>query len=261
MKKVSICGKGGGGKSVVISLIASILVEEGYTVLAIDSDESNPGLYRMLGFENPPRSIVDVDRSQAYLAPEFEEKHIRISDIPSEYLAEKGTLKLVVIGKIQQALEGCACVMGNIVRDLLSKLIVEDKEIVLVDTEAGVEHLGIGLEEYVDTVLLLVEPSFESLALAEKAYGMVAKMDSAIQIWAVLNKITSPEIENDLREKLVKRNIKVAGVIHYDPQLYHDCWIGKPLGDSQAKQEAREIANFLLGKPGTNKVSPRRSSQ
>lgn len=260
MRKASICGKGGGGKSVVISLMSSALVEQGYSVLAIDSDESNPGLYRMLGFENPPRPIVDVDRSQAYLAPEFEQKNIHISDIPEEYLAEKGTLKLVVIGKIQQALEGCACVMGNIVRDLLSKLTLKDDEITLVDTEAGVEHLGRGLEEYVDTVLLLVEPSFESVALAEKANGMVADMDIPIQVWAILNKITSAEMENDLREKLAKRNIKVAGAIHYDPQLYHDCWIGKPLGDSQAKQEAREITKFLLGTRATHQRVPRRSA-
>ena len=246
MQKVSICGKGGGGKSVVVSLMARVLAEKGYTVLAVDSDESNPGLYRMLGFESPSRPVVDVDRSQAYLAPEFQEKNIYIHDIPAEFLNEDGNLKLMVIGKINQALEGCACVMGSIVKDFMRKLILKENEIVIVDTEAGVEHFGRGLEQHVDTVLLLVEPSFESFLLADKASRLATGMGVPINVWAILNKISSTEMENDLRERLAGRNMRVAGVIHYDEQLYKDCWIGKPLGNSPAKSEVEKIVEFLI---------------
>ncbi len=256
MKKVSICGKGGSGKSVIVTLMARVLVEEGYTVLTVDSDESNPGLYRMFGFDSPSRPVVDVDRSQAYLAAVFQEDAIGIDDIPKEYLNEEGNLKLMVIGKIVQALEGCACVMGSIVKDFMRKLVLEENEIALVDTEAGVEHFGRGLEQFIDTVMLLVEPSFESFALADKARGLATGMGVPINVWAVLNKIPSREVENDLRERLARRNIEVAGVIYYDPQIQHDCLIGEKLSNSQAKLDVAKMVQFIFSsRPASGDVT------
>lgn len=248
MKKVCVCGKGGSGKSVVSALLAKVLAEEGYTVLAVDSDESNPGLYLMFGFDSPPMPLVDVRRGGAYIMREFEQERLSIDDIPSEYLAEEAGLKLLTIGKITEALQGCACTMGAVVKDLLGKLVLKENEFVVVDTEAGVEHFGRGLEKNVDTVLVVVEPSFESIALAERVNDLASAI-GVNQVWAVLNKIPSDSMEESVREKLEKRYIKTIGTIRYDPQISEVCFQGKALGDGQAKEDIRRIVHHLLEGP------------
>ncbi|RLC73243.1 MAG: ATP-binding protein [Chloroflexi bacterium] len=246
LRKVSICGKGGSGKSIVAVLLARALLKKGYTVLAVDADESNPGLHRMFGFESAPRPLVDIAYSQAYLAAEFAQEEIQVSDIPGEYVAEEGNLKLMIIGKIDRALQGCACVMGAVVKDFLAKLVLRDGEVCIVDTEAGIEHFGRGLEKHIDTVLLVIEPSFESFALADKAAMLARGVETPLRIWAILNKVSSPDVESNLREKLLRRAIRVAGVIHYDAKLYHDCWVGSSLGHCHAQEEVEAIAEVLL---------------
>ncbi len=248
MKKVCVCGKGGSGKSVISALLAKVLVEEGYTVLAVDSDESNPGLYLMFGFEDAPMPLVDVRRGGAYIMREFEQERLSFEDIPSEYVVERDGLKLLTVGKITEALQGCACTMGAIVKDLLGKLDLKDKEMVVVDTEAGVEHFGRGLEKNIDTVLVVVEPSFESIALAERVKELAGAIGEN-QVWAVLNKITSDEMEESVREKLGKRYIRTIGSVRYDPQISEVCFQGKALGESQAKEGVRGIARLLLSEP------------
>jgi len=245
MKKVCVCGKGGSGKSVIVALMSKVLVEEGYTVLTVDSDESNPGLYLMFGFDRAPMPLIDVRRGGAYIMREFEQDQLSLEDIPGEYLAEDDGLKLLIVGKINEALQGCACTMGAVVKDLLGKLVLKDNEVVVVDTEAGVEHFGRGLEKNIDTVLVVVEPSFESIALAEKVNDLAGAIGDN-RVLAILNKITSDGMEESIREKLKKRYIKPIGTIRHDPQISEVCFEGKALGDSQAKEDVRRIVRSLL---------------
>ena len=118
---------------------------------------------------------VQEKMKQGYSAAEAEtamrvmtQKHIMVSDIPSENILTKDNLGLVSIGKILQSLEGCACPMGVLSREFLRKLSLASDEIAIVDMEAGVEHFGRGVETSIDAVLIVVEPSFESLQLAGK---------------------------------------------------------------------------------------------
>jgi CO dehydrogenase maturation factor len=85
-------------------------------------------------------------------------------------------LKLVSIGKILQALEGCACPMGVLSREFLNTLTLDENELVIVDMEAGVEHFDRGIDESNDTILLVVEPSMESIIMAEKIRCLSAGM-------------------------------------------------------------------------------------
>jgi CO dehydrogenase maturation factor len=116
----------------------------------------------------------------------------------------------------------------------------------LIDMEAGIESFGRGMERGVDTVLTIVEPSFDSLALAEKIRYMAEGIGiSTIQ--AILNKIPSPEIEEKLRKELEKRQIKVAGAIYLDPQISKAGFIGKKLPDNtEAAAQAKKITVALL---------------
>jgi len=247
MKKVTVCGKGGGGKSVVTALLANVLAEEGYTVLALDTDESNPGLYRMLGFDHSGTALVEEFRGGAHIMREFELEKISLEDISSEYFVQKGKIKLIVAGKINVAFQGCACTLGAIVKHLLGKLDLKENEIVVVDTEAGVEHFGRGLEKNVDVVLVVVEPYFESVVVAEKISSLTKQIGSC-KLWAIINNISTQEEEQGIREKLEDRGIKIVGSIHHDSQIAKACMYGKAIGDSQAKEEVREIVHSLLEK-------------
>ena len=182
VNKIAICGKGGSGKSVLVRLLAEGLRRRGRRVLVIDSDESNTGLFRMLGFEKPPEPLIGLLGGKKKLESMLEEairsgipemqvdlirQELQLSDIPSQYIFEKNDIRLVNIGKILMALEGCACPMGIVSRSFLKRLRLAPDEVALVDMEAGVEHFGRGVETSIDCVLVVVEPSLDSLEVAE----------------------------------------------------------------------------------------------
>jgi CO dehydrogenase maturation factor len=247
MKKVTVCGKGGCGKSVVTTLLTRVLAEEGYTVLTLDTDESNPGLYRMLGFDHSGTALVEEFRGGAHIMREFELEKISLEDISSEYFVQEGKIKLMVAGKINVAFQGCACTLGSIVKHFLGKLDLRENEIVVVDTEAGVEHFGRGLEKNVDVVLVVVEPYFESVVVAEKISSLAEQIGTC-KLWAIINKISTEEEEQGVREKLEDRGIKIVGSVHHDSQIANACLYGKAIGNSQAKEEVRKIVLSLLKK-------------
>jgi len=262
MKKVAVSGKGGTGKSVLTTLLATTLQEEGYEILIVDSDESNPGLYRMLGFNRSPRELMEFlggPQKVAAIAKAFSAKtkeeppgeirrkeKFHLQEIPAQYLIGRNGLQLASVGKITKAFEGCACPMGDALKIFLDRLVLNEKELVLVDMEAGVEHFGRGVERYIDTVLILVEPSFESIALSAKI-NFLAQGSGVQNIGAVLNKVTTLEIERRLEEELAKRNIKKWGTIPYDEQISLSCLEGRVLQGPTAKESIRRIIPSLLG--------------
>lgn len=250
MKKVAICGKGGVGKSIMVSLISSVMTEEGYAVLAIDTDESNPGLYRMFGLDREPRPLMKLLSRFSLSEPEpqtewIAKEEISIQDIPGEYLIEKDSLKFLEVGKIIDPFQGCACTMADVVRDLLDKLALKDNEVVVIDMEAGIESFGRGVERSVDTVLIIVEPSFESMALAEKVSYMADGI-GVNKVRAILNKIPSEKTAERMRKELNKRGVKVIGTVGYDSQIAEACFEGSSLGQSQAREDVKGIVRQLI---------------
>jgi CO dehydrogenase maturation factor len=116
--------------------------------------------------------------------------------------------------------------------------------------EAGVESFGRGMERGVDTVLPIVEPSFDSLALAEKIRYMAEGLGIA-SVQAVLNKIPSPEVEEKLREELENKKMKVAGSVYLDPQISQAGFTGKKIPENtEAGAQAKQIAAALLSEQG-----------
>jgi CO dehydrogenase maturation factor len=256
MRKIAIAGKGGSGKSTVVALLARSLRDKGYRVLVVDSDESNPGLYRMLGFEERPEPLLELVGGKKKVFDAFSDsagdstsvltqEAVRTGDLPSEYVVEKDDIKLVSIGKILQSLEGCACPMGALSREFLGRLTLEEDEIAVIDMEAGVEHFGRGVETSVDTVLAVTEPSFDSLELAEKISALAKEvgMDS---VWAILNKISSEQVATKLSTELKERDVPVIGSIGYDPEVFEAGLEGRPVRDGQAERDIQEILDQLL---------------
>jgi len=250
-KKIAVCGKGGTGKSTIVALMTNALRQAGYLVLVMDTDESNPGLYRMFGFDQQPRPLMAVlERfSLGETKPETEwlrQDQILVQDIPGEYLLECDSLKFLMAGKIADPFQGCACSIADIARGFIEKLVLKDREIVLIDMEAGIESFGRGVERGVDTVLVVVEPSFESLALAEKISYMADGI-GVNKVMAIPNKVASEKVEKRIVEKLENKNIKVIGTVYFDSQINEASLEGETLsGGSNAEEDIKRITRLLL---------------
>jgi len=258
--KISVCGKGGSGKSVITTLLARGLQDRGYPVVVIDSDESNSGLHRMLGFDNPPVPLLDLVGGKKAVKnvlpktplplPEQEtniisRRQIPLNDLPQKHVVSNNGISLVSVGKILQALEGCACPMGVLSREFLKKLQLTDKQVAVVDMEAGVEHFGRGVESGIDSVVVVVDPSFESIQIAGKVATMASELGIR-NIRAVLNKVPSNEIARKLRDELAKQNVAVAGTVPHDPNILEAGLEGRPLQSREASQEIGKIIDVLL---------------
>lgn len=260
MKKIAVCGKGGSGKSVIVRLLADGLRARGRRVLVVDSDESNTGLHRMLGFDTPPSPLIGLLGGKQKLEREIEariragesemslellKEEMPVASIPDEYIHETKNIKLVSMGKILMALEGCACPIGIVSRSFLKKLRLEEDEIAIVDMEAGVEHFGRGVETGVDCVLVVVEPSIDSLEIAERINELASQIDIA-DVWVILNKITSDEIATRLRDFLNKKNINIIGAIRQDAEIFESCLEGRPIQSRVAVEDVNRILDFLF---------------
>jgi CO dehydrogenase maturation factor len=256
MKKISVCGKGGSGKSTVVALLAHGLRDRGYRVLVVDSDESNPGLYRALGFDKRPEPLLTLVGGKKEVFPTFSKEsepreilltreEIRVADLPGDYIVERDGIGLVCIGKILQSLEGCACPMGALSREFLKRLSLQKDEMAVVDMEAGIEHFGRGVETSIDRVLIVTEPSFDSLELAEKINSLAAEV-GVERVWTILNKIGSKEIASGLREELKERGISVIGSIGYEPEIFQSGLEGRPVRRDRLATDIGRILDQLL---------------
>jgi len=251
--KISVCAKGGSGKSTVVTLLANEAGNRGKRALVVDSDESNSGLYRMLGFDRPPVPLMELFGGKTGLKQNmkkreiFTEPKIPIADIPEGYLLQQDNVLLVSIGKIMQSLEGCACPMGALSREFLRKISVNAGEMVIVDMEAGVEHFGRGVETGIDNVLIVVEPPLESLEVASKIHGM-SKASGIENAWAVLNKIPTEEIRKRLTAELGKRGITVIGSVPLDQELFMASIDGRVPKQGAAANEIKGVMDFITSK-------------
>lgn len=249
--KILVCGKGGSGKSTIAALLAKSVALKGYKVLVIDNDESNFGLHRQLGMKLPKDFMGYIGGKKAMIKkmmksiPKGEPLHIfdkvwRMEDVPVEYLSEKNGIKLLAIGKIHNFGEGCACPMGALSKEMLEHLEVKDKEVVIVDTDAGIEHFGRGVEQGCDAILVVVDPSFESLKLSVKIEELAASVKRPV--YFVLNKVDE-ESKGIMLESLDHKN-KVAGVIPANTDVFRACLAGKELDVHLA--EIEELVEFLV---------------
>jgi len=249
-RKIAVCGKGGTGKTTAVALMAGAFRELGYSVLVLDLDESNPGLRRMLGLAREPKPLLAVAESlpQGEKAKEgwFAREEMRIRDIPDDYLEGEDGLKFLMAGKIVDPFQGCACSLADLARDFVRKLILEEREILLIDTEAGVESFGRGVERAADTVVIMVEPSAESLALAEKIRYMADGI-GVKKVRGILNKIPSEKIGQRVTEDMAKRNIKVLGTLWVDDRISEASLEGiGPSPHSNARAAMKGIVRRLL---------------
>lgn len=240
--KISVCGKGGCGKSTITAGLADYYRNEGRSVLVVDLDESNSCLHWMLGMTEPPQSLMD-------LQPDHQASHYHWPamhhDLPISHVREARGVRLVVMGKIDHAHQGCACAIGSGGRDFLASLATAPEEVVIADMEAGVEHFGRGIGASVDATLAVVEPSLESLTLAGRIQAMT-KDSGAAFAGAVINKAASAQLAGRLSEELARRGVPVLGVLEHAAGVQEAGLAGLALDHRLLGPALPELAAALL---------------
>lgn len=230
-KRILVCGKGGCGKSSIVSLIGMGLSSRNMNVVMLDGDASNPGGLCRLLFGNiiNPKPLIDFFGGREFVECPVDDpspltrlneetpitsKKIDLAEIPLEYIIENNGISLLQVGKIERAFEGCDGPMSKISRDF----IVKGNYVTLIDVEAGIEHFGRGIEQNIDMILVIVDPTFESLFIAEKVNIFSEQMGKG-KVWAILNKIRTREIESTIKRELNEREINILGTVNYDPEI------------------------------------------
>ena len=221
--KLAISGKGGAGKTTVAVFLAKYLADRGRNVILIDADpDANAALALGLdsSVEVPP--IIELKdmilqrtgASGAY--GQLFSLNPKVDDIPEKYAVEVGGVKLLRMGRLKKGRTGCFCPENAFVRSLLSHLVFQDDQTVILDMEAGVEHLGRGTARGVDVMLVVVEPGRRSVQTAFSVKDFAA--DIGIQkVGVVINKYrTEGELE-ELEQQVSP--LPVMGRIPYDQAI------------------------------------------
>ncbi len=247
--KIAISGKGGAGKTMLVSLLSTIFAQSSYSVLAIDADP-NANLAATLGFPNSERIIpisemADLIEERTGVRPgevaTFFKLNPKVNDLPEKYCVEHNGVKLMVMGRLKKGGSGCYCPENALLQALVTHLLLERDEVVIMDMEAGVEHLGRGTAKAVDKLITVVEPSRRSV---ETAYRIreLAKDIGLQNIGVVGNKIRSEKDKDALISSMP--GFEFLGFIPYDQAIVEADLAGFPLVNS-SQRVMREVEDIV----------------
>lgn len=245
IRKIAVCGKGGAGKSTATALLSGALDKLGYQVLIMDTDSSNGGLWRKLGMADAPPPMSNVAEENPKMMEFLRREPLYFSDIDDFFLRKNSSRLLLSAGKIDDPLMGCACTIGTYAKMLIENVVPMKREIVIADQEAGVESFGRGIEQACDTVLILVEPSNESIELAAKIQYMAQGLGIR-RIRAILNKIEDEDQEEFVRDALSDLGVRYLGSLPLLKTIRSSNLYGNELTPDFSYQLAGQIAKFML---------------
>ena len=251
--KLAVSGKGGVGKTLLVSLLSKIFAESGYSVLAIDADP-NANLAATLGFPEPEKitpisEMKELIEERTGVQPgktaSFFKLNPKVDDIPEKYALERNGIKLMVMGRMKKGGAGCYCPENALLQALVTHLLLARNEVVILDMEAGIEHLGRATAKAVDKLIIVVEPGRRSVETAIRISKLA--QDIGLQNIAVVgNKIRSQAEKEFLISNLP--GFKFLGFIPYDQAIVDADLANLPLLDSSQAiiNEARNIFQALI---------------
>jgi len=208
--KIAITGKGGVGKTTLSGVLARLFANDGLNVLAVDADP-DANLASSVGIsEEEYKKITPFSRMKelAKKRTAAEEGYgslfilnPKVDDLPEEYCVEHKGVKLLAMGTIDQGGSGCVCPENTLIKRLMQELLVNREDVVIMDMEAGIEHLGRGTAESVDALIVVVEPGRRSMQTANQIKGLAS--DIGIKnVFIVASKVQDEKDLNFIKDSL-----------------------------------------------------------
>ena len=250
--KVAITGKGGVGKTTLSSTLARLYADEGRTVLAADVDpDANLGLALGLSQEevdaivpiSKMRTLVE-ERTGATAANKFFKLNPYVADIPDTFSKEINGVKLLVMVTVDVGGSGCVCPEHVMLKSILSSLTYRKNDVVIMDMEAGLEHLGRGTAMNMDQFIVVIEPGARSVQTYRNVKRL-AKDLGVKRVRVVANKVRDERDEEFIQNAIPAEDL--LGMIHYNTEVIDADRNGQSPYDYSPKaiEEIRKIKEIL----------------
>lgn len=252
--KIAISGKGGVGKTTLAALLAQAYADAGKQVLAVDADPS-PCLAEALGFPPELRAqlhpivemedlIADRTGAQPGTMGGFFTLNPRVDDLPERFSAVHRGVRLLEMGAVEMGGSGCICPESALLNTLFTHLLFRQDEVLILDMYAGVEHLGRATVDFVDALIIVVEPTRRSLGTA----GQIQKLAHDIglhRLWLVGNKISHEDEVAFLRQN--SPGIPILGMLPAEGDVLEADRLGTAVYDTvpTLKQTAKQLMTAL----------------
>ncbi len=261
--KVAVAGKGGVGKTLIAGGLAAGFAQRGFKTIAIDAD-SSPNLALTLGLSaEETRKLVPVSDNKPLVDSKTQTEYsgvyklsFSVDDIVRDYSVKTPIgPNLIVMGTVQSMGSGCMCAPTAVVRELLRHLIVDRDEAVVLDLEAGVEHIGRGTARAMDTLLIVADSNFKSLEIAKKIRDFAAAAGMK-QLYLVGNRVMNQAQEEAIRNFAEKNNLEVLAFIPFDNKITESDMNGETPLKNKDYPSVKTIDNIcdLLLKKESNSV-------
>jgi CO dehydrogenase maturation factor len=228
--KLAVSGKGGVGKTTVSAMLAVLYGQKGRLVLAVDADPS-PNLASALGIPRdvrekvtPLSQMLDLIEERTGVRPGLSYGSIfrlnpQVDDLVDKYgVRVTNNVRLLVLGSVESGGSGCFCPENALLRRLMKHIVLDRDEVLIMDMEAGVEHLGRGTAEGVDIMLIVVEPGLRSVETASRIKALAE--DVGIKnVAGAVNKVRSEDDLVLIRGELEKIGVPCIGSVMLDPGM------------------------------------------